>query len=49
MVDMTEEKFKPIVDDLRNQWLKNFQTALVNLSNDISIPATIFVTIDKDL
>jgi hypothetical protein len=39
---------EPIMKDLEAKWLKNFQESLVNLSNDISIPATLFVTVDQD-
>jgi hypothetical protein len=31
------------------EWLKKFQEALVKLSNDISIPSTIFLTTDDDV
>ncbi|MDR3519308.1 MAG: hypothetical protein P4L63_00250 [Candidatus Pacebacteria bacterium] len=34
---------------LRTEWLKSFQESLANLSNDISIPATIYLSTDKDL
>jgi hypothetical protein len=44
-----EEKLEPIINKLQAQWLKGFQESLVNLSNDISIPATIFITVDQDL
>ena len=37
------------MEELQQEWLKKFQESLVNLSNDISIPATIFMAIDKDL
>ena len=37
------------LDKLRIEWLKQFQDSLVNLSNDISIPSTIYIVIDKDL
>jgi cell division ATPase FtsA len=45
----TEEKLEPIISKLKTEWLKGFQQALVNLSEDISIPATIFITVDKEL
>ncbi|MFA4975538.1 MAG: hypothetical protein WC839_02105 [Candidatus Paceibacterota bacterium] len=44
-----EKKIGPIVDKLKIEWLKGFQESLVNLSEDISIPATIFITVDQDL
>lgn len=45
----TEKKLEPIMSKLKIEWLRGFQESLVNLSNDISIPATIFITIDQDL
>jgi hypothetical protein len=42
-------KLGPIMDQLKNEWLKNFQDSLSNISHDISIPATIYIAIDKDL
>ncbi len=45
----TEKKLSPIIEKLRAEWLKKFQESLVNLSNDISIPATIFITVDPQL
>ncbi|MFA6586264.1 MAG: hypothetical protein WCS86_03850 [Candidatus Paceibacterota bacterium] len=43
-----EEKIEPIVDRLKTEWLNGFQKSLVNLSEDISIPATMFITVDQD-
>lgn len=45
---MTEKKLKPIIDKLKIEWLQKFQESLANLSNDISIPATIYLSVDKD-
>jgi hypothetical protein len=44
-----EKKLKPIIDKLKTEWLSGFQQSLVNLSDDISIPATIFITVDQEL
>lgn len=44
-----KEKFDKALTDVSALWLKNFQESLVNLSNDISIPSTIFVTADEDV
>jgi cell division ATPase FtsA len=44
----TQQKIGPIISTLRAEWLKNFQESLINLSNDISIPSVIFVTVDQD-
>ena len=49
MDDAVTKKIGPIIDKLKIDWLKDFQESLANLSNDISIPSTIFLTIDKDL
>lgn len=43
------KKLELIMNRLRSEWLKEFQQSLFNLSNDISIPATIYIVIDKDL
>ncbi|MFA6257519.1 MAG: cell division protein FtsA [Candidatus Paceibacterota bacterium] len=43
------KKLTVILNKLRTEWLKKFQDSLANLSNDISIPSTIFIIIDKDL
>lgn len=42
-------KFDPVVTRLKNDWLKIFQESLSNLTTDISIPSTVFVTVDEDL
>lgn len=42
------DKLSGIMDKLRVKWLKSFQESLANLSNDISIPSTIYMTTDKD-
>lgn len=47
--DTTFKKIDPIMTQLKNEWLKNFQESLRNLTNDISIPATIFITAQKSL
>lgn len=43
------KKLEPIMDQLKKEWLEKFQESLANLSNDISIPATIYIATDKDL
>lgn len=44
-----EQKLDSVVGRLSTEWLKKFQESLAGLSNDISIPATIFVNVDQDL
>ena len=39
----------PVIDKLKKEWLSKFQESLSNLSNDISVPATIYLTIDKEM
>lgn len=43
------EKMSLIMEKSRAEWLKSFQESLANLSDDISIPSTIYLTADKDL
>ena len=43
------KKLGPVINKLKMEWLDKFQTSLSNLSNDISVPATIFLTIDKEI
>ena len=47
--DQALKKIEPVINKLKNEWLNKFQESLVNLSNDISIPSTIFLTVDQDL
>jgi cell division ATPase FtsA len=47
--EAVEKTLEPIMDKLEAKWLKSFQESLVNLSNDISIPATVFITVDQEL
>ena len=43
-----KQKIDPIINIIKSEWLNRFQSSLSNLSNDISIPATLFVTIDRE-
>ena len=45
----THEKIEAVIKKLKATWLLKFQESLVNISHDISIPSTIFLTTDKDL
>ncbi|MBS3913970.1 MAG: hypothetical protein KG003_05695 [Bacteroidetes bacterium] len=49
MADALLKKTDPVITEIRTEWLRNFQESLRNLTNDISIPATIFITVNKDL
>jgi hypothetical protein len=42
------KKIESIMEKLKTEWLKLFQESLANLSHDISIPATIYLAIDKE-
>ncbi len=44
----TQKKLKPMIDKLQAEWLKNFQESLANLSKDISVPYTIYLSADED-
>ncbi len=44
----TEKKLMPAVDQLKIRWLKNFQESLANLSKDISVPFTIYLSADSE-
>jgi hypothetical protein len=48
MSDSSLSKIEPIINKLKKEWLVKFQKSLVSLSNDISIPSTIFLTVDQD-
>ena len=43
-----EKKLELAIKELRTEWLKKFQESLTNISEDISIPSTIFITADQD-
>lgn len=47
--ESTNKKLAPVINQLRKDWLKQFQESLANLSNDISIPAAIYMATYKDL
>ncbi len=48
-----DKAMKPKIEELlsqaRSKWLSGFQSTLANLSNDLSLPATIFLTADPDM
>lgn len=45
----TFKKLEPLMNKHETEWLKKFQESLATLSEDISIPSNIFITVDKDL
>ena len=46
---MIKKKLLVIMNQLKKEWLKKFQESLANISNDISIPSTIYMSIDKGM
>ena len=38
-----------MIGKLKIEWLKKFQESLANLSNDISVPATIYLAVDQKM
>ncbi len=42
------KKIEPVMDKIKTEWLKNFQESLAHISNDISVPSTIYLAVDKD-
>src|SRR3989344_8581958 len=40
-------QIEPTVNQLKTDWLRKFQSTLATLSKDISIPSSIFLTVDK--
>lgn len=49
MEKMSLKKIEIVMEKLKMEWLKKFQESLSNITNDISIPATIFITVDEEL
>ncbi len=43
----TQKNLDQIISVIKTEWLKKFQASVANLSNDISIPATLFITIER--
>ncbi|MFA6523941.1 MAG: hypothetical protein WC264_01190 [Candidatus Paceibacterota bacterium] len=48
MEEQIKKKFDPVINKLKEEWLKKFQESLFNISNNISIPLNIFLISDKD-
>ena len=46
--EKVNKKLAPVADRLKADWLKVFQESLSGLSHDISIPAAIYLVIDKN-
>ncbi len=48
VTEFMAKKISPVMDKLKKEWLGKFQESLANLSNDISIPSIIYITVEKD-
>lgn len=44
-----EQKVEDVFLKLKNEWLKQFQESINNLSTDISLPSVVFITVDQAL
>jgi len=49
IADTSLKKVESVISKVKNTWLAKFQEAISNLTNDISIPATVFITVDHSL
>jgi len=47
--ELIAKKLGSVLDKLKKEWLKSFQESLANLSNDISVPSTIYLIVDKEM
>ncbi len=47
--ELITKKIDPVVNKLKAEWLAKFQESLSNLSNDVSVPATIYLTTEKEV
>jgi len=47
--ESVERKNGPVLNKLKQDWLHKFQESLSNLSNDISVPSTIYLCVDKGM
>ena len=46
--EFVAKKLTPVISKFQLEWLSEFQKSLANLSNDISVPATIYLIVDKN-
>ena len=49
MSDTSLAKVEPVINKIKEKWLSQFQEAIANLTSDISIPATVFISVDHEL
>ena len=49
MIGSINNKFEPVIDKLKKDWLNKFQESLAGLANNLAVPSTIFLTVDKNL
>lgn len=44
-----QKKLEPILSKLKGEWLQNFQKSLNSILESISIPTTVYITVDREL
>lgn len=49
MANTAPKKVENAINKVKSSWLKKFQESISNLTNDISIPSTVFITVDSEL
>jgi len=49
MAESMGVRFEIIMNRLKKNWLMKFEESILSLANDLPIPATIFITVDKNL
>jgi cell division ATPase FtsA len=49
MSDANLAIIEPMLTKIKDEWLTKFEEAISNLTNDISIPSTVFITVDHEL
>ncbi len=49
LINQADPKIEENINIFKNEWLQSFQQSLNNLSNDISLPSIVFITVDQDL
>jgi cell division ATPase FtsA len=49
MEEKLTKKITPVMEKLKAEWQGKFQESLSNLSGDISVPSTVYITTDKEM
>ena len=45
--EKTVKKILPAINKIRSEWLKNFEVTLANLSEDLSIPSAVYLSLPR--